>query len=121
MIECPNCFNAFAGPKCSCGYVPPRVTPIRTDATKSEPALTQASREWLESAGIHKPGMTRAEKTRANLDYMKRLTKTAKPDPRAWAHSILSDIESGVVIHPYVAACAREAIGPQKEQERAAA
>ena len=25
MIECPNCFNAFAGAKCSCGYKPEHV------------------------------------------------------------------------------------------------
>lgn len=124
MIECPKCFSTFAGKRCTCGYEPRNaVAYISETPTRDERALTEQAQSWLAHNGIHKPGMTRAEKTKANFAYMKRLAATAKKadtEPHAWAYEILTKIADGEVVSAFQEKCARDVTGIWREERDAA-
>jgi hypothetical protein len=78
---------------------------------------------WLTANGIHKPGMTRKEKTLANLAYIKRLQATAKKsqlEPHAWAFEILTKLADGEVVHQLQEQMAREVTGVWREEKAVA-
>lgn len=121
MIDCPECMEPIRGVKCACGYVVPRVVSFPGDRRSNpETVLTEQARQWLEANGIHKPGMTRAEKTQADREYIKRLARLPRPESNAWAYQIISDIADGVYVTPYAEACAREVTGIEREERKAA-
>jgi len=124
MIECPECMEVFNGSKCSCGYVPrAAVAFFGEKPIRDERALTEQAQSWLAHNGIHKPGMTRAEKTKANFAYMKRLAATAKKadtEPHAWAYEILTKIADGEVVSVFQEKCARDVTGIYREEREAA-
>lgn len=122
MIDCPECMEPIKGHKCACGYVVPRTVFNRDQTVNPETELTEYSRRCLEAWGVHKPGMTRAQKTQANKDYIKQLLKSPKPDGHAWARKILEDVAEGVWVNSYSEACAREVLKrPMDEQQQEAA
>lgn len=114
MIECPKCFSQFNGKKCSCGYLPPRIAYFRESEAKSESVATDRARQWLERHGIHKPGMSRKEKTQACLAHMRRVKTMAKPEPTAWAYEILSRVADGEIVTPLMHKMATEVVENHK-------
>jgi len=116
MIECPKCFSQFNGKKCSCGYTPPRIAYFHPPEAKSESVSTEHARQWLDRNGIHKPGMSREEKTKSCLAYMRKLKTSPKPEPTAWAFEIISRIADGEIVSAHAEAIAREVSGVKKEQ-----
>jgi hypothetical protein len=118
MTECPQCFANFKGYKCTCGYTPRNSVAFIADAPKrDERVLTEQAQSWLAHNGIHKPGMTRAEKTKANFDYMKRLAATAKKselEPHAWAYEVLTKISDGEVVSAHAEKMARDVSGVER-------
>lgn len=124
MIECPECLEVFKGLKCSCGYTPKVAAFTHRASSSPEHGLTRSSQDWLLSNGIHKAGMTRAEKTLANRAYMKRLGKTgakAQVEPHAWAYEIITKLADGEVVNSWAEKLARDVTGIQREELRAAA
>lgn len=85
-----------------------------------ESVKTDEARKWLESHGIHKAGMSRKEKTEANLAYMRRMKVMPKPEPTAWAYEILSRIADGVKVSGHAEAMAREVTKIKREHLEAA-
>lgn len=120
MTECPECMATFKGNKCACGYTPPRVAYFTEKATREEAVASEQARQWLEHHGIHKPGMTRKEKTAASIAYMKRIKSMPKPESNAWAFEIISRIADGEIVTAHAEACAREVARVPKDQREAA-
>ena len=76
-----------------------------------EQQASERARQWLEQHGIHKPGMSRRERTAANMEYMRKLKTLPKPEPTAWAFEIVSRIVEGEIVSPWVEKCARDVSG----------
>ena len=114
MIECPDCNASFSGSRCKCGYVVKHTVAYFAGARdRPEEVLTQLSRDWLLSHGVHKEGMTRDERRAANLAYINRLklsTPTAQAEPRAWAKQIKSNYIDGVCLLPIQISMASDAL-----------
>ena len=85
-----------------------------------EAQKTAEARQWLEHRGIHKPRMTRKEKTEANRAYLRKLKTMAKPEPHAWAYEIISLIADGEIVTHHAEAMAREVTGISKDEKEAA-
>ncbi len=85
-----------------------------------ESAKTADARKWLESHGIHKAGMSRKEKTAADLAYMRWLKVMPKPESHAWAYEIISRIADGERVTAHAEAMAREVTKIPREHRVAA-
>lgn len=77
----------------------------------TEQIASEQARQWLERHGIHRSGMTRKERTAANMEYMRRLKTLPKPEPTAWAFEIVSRIVEGEIVSPWAEKCARDVSG----------
>lgn len=121
-VPCPECGTKIEATArgCACGwgsrrgsYAPSgyddeaRQQRLRMIADLESVKTAEAQR-WLESHGIHKAGMSRKEKTQANLTYMHRLKVMPKPESHAWAYEIISRIADGERVTAHAEAMARE-------------
>lgn len=112
-IECPQCWSAFSGPKCKCGYVPKveRSPAERSQAIRElERSKTEEAKDWLEHQRIVSRDVTGTKRRETLRAYLLKLKKSPKPEPHSWAYEILSRIGDGEIVNPLNEKMAREVV-----------
>lgn len=132
-VPCPECGTKIAGNArgCACGWGGGRKAYASsfddefTQERKRKIAETELqksvdARLWLERHGIYKAGMTRKEKTAADLAYMRRLKTLPKVESHNWAYEIISRLADGESVTAHAEALAREVTKIPREHRDAA-